>query len=154
MWTCPSDYERVLSGERYTEVKRIKPQNDGHRALLEEAEKDEEIYAKHLKCFVTCNSRGTNEYRYRWALAYCCDILFNRYITGFFMDENEERREAGLPEIILDEETFSLSCFIQWLCRSRVRDGKPVIVYIPSKRIRELFLRWLEQDEQPLGLVS
>lgn len=104
MWTCPRDYERVLSGERYTEAKRITPQNEGHRALLEEARRDEEAYGEHLKCFVPCNSRGTNKYRYRWAAAYCCDVHFNRYITAFFMDENEERREAGLPEIILDED--------------------------------------------------
>jgi hypothetical protein len=33
---------------------------------------------------------------------------------------------------------------LQWLWRSRVRNGEPVTVFIPSARMRGLLQRWLD----------
>lgn len=149
MWTCPKDFEKRFEGSRYTSAKKIEPQSEDHAAFLDELKRElgEEDFIEQLSCFVPCNSRGTNRYRYRWALAYLCDIHYNGMLNGYFLDGNEQRRQMGLPEIELDEDLFSLSCFIQWMFRSRIRDGKPIVVYIPSKRIRELFLNWLYDGE-------
>lgn len=147
MWTCPSKYEEIMAGERYTGTKKIVPQCVEHETLLKKAKKDSDDFSKHLKCFIPCNSKGTNDFRFRWALAYLCDISYNSMTSGFFLDRNEERRSKGLSEITLDNDLLALSCLIQWMFRSRIRDGKPIHIYIPSKRVRGLFLDWLYEGE-------
>ena len=46
----------------------------------------------------------------------------------------------------MDDEQFALSEFLQWLWRSRIRDGLPIKVCILPKRMRKLFQDWLELD--------
>lgn len=41
------------------------------------------------------------------------------------------------------EDDYALSEMIQWVWRSAIRDGKEIWVYIPSRRMRELFQNWL-----------
>lgn len=137
MWTCPVDYEPKLRGAGYTRRRNLTKEE---RSMPEQQRKELD---KQLTCFVPCNSRATNIYRDRWALAYCCDMHMNPMIRGFFTDYNEERRRQGLDPIIPDDRKYALSCFIQWMCRSRIRDGLPVSIYIPSKRMRELLLEWM-----------
>ena len=45
-----------------------------------------------------------------------------------------------------DEGLFSLSEMVQWVWRSRIREGKPITLYVPSERMRGLFLDWLHAD--------
>lgn len=85
------------------------------------------------KSFETCNCRATNKYRERDTIAY----LINRYnspaIINFFKDRGAE----------VDEDAFALSELLQFIWRSCIRDGKPINVYIPSKRMRNLLKVWL-----------
>ena len=85
------------------------------------------------KSFETCNCRATNKYRERDTVAY----LINRYnspaIINFFKDRGAE----------VDEDAFALSELLQFIWRSCIRDGKPINVYIPSKRMRNLLKAWL-----------
>lgn len=85
------------------------------------------------KSFETCNCRATNKYRERDTIAY----LINRYnspaIINFFKDRGAE----------VDEDAFALSELLQFIWRSCIRDGKPINVYIPSKRMRNLLKAWL-----------
>lgn len=85
------------------------------------------------KSFETCNCRATNKYRDRDTIAY----LINRYnspaIINFFKDRGAE----------VDEDAFALSELLQFIWRSCIRDGKPINVYIPSKRMRNLLKAWL-----------
>ena len=87
------------------------------------------------KSFETCNCRATNKYRDRDTVAY----LINRYnspaIINFFKDRGAE----------VDEDAFALSELLQFIWRSCIRDGKPINVYIPSKRMRTLLKGWLKQ---------
>ena len=32
---------------------------------------------------------------------------------------------------------------VQWIYRSQIRNGKPITVYVPSRRMRELLIDWL-----------
>lgn len=137
MWTCPKEYMPKLQGRGYTCSRNLTKEE---RSLPEQQRKELE---KQLTCFVSSNSRATNIYRSRWALAYCYDMWMNQMIRGFFTDYNEERRSHGLAEIIPDDKQYALSCLIQWMCRSRIRDGLPISIYIPSKRMRELLLDWM-----------
>lgn len=45
----------------------------------------------------------------------------------------------------VDEDAYALSEMLQWIWRSSIRDGKPINIYIPSKRMRTLLMNWLEQ---------
>ena len=85
------------------------------------------------KSFESCNCRATNNYRDRDTVAY----LINRYnspvIINFFKDRGAE----------IDEDAFALSEMLQFIWRTAIRDGKPINVYIPSKRMRNLLKAWL-----------
>lgn len=83
--------------------------------------------------FCPCNARATNEYRLRDNLAYLVNVYDHPYIVRWFAGQG----------IQLDQDAFALSQLMQWLWRSAIRDGKPVRVYIPSRRMRELLLAWL-----------
>ncbi len=44
------------------------------------------------------------------------------------------------------ENMYALSELIQWIWRSRIRDGQPINLYIPSKRMRTLLKDYLESE--------
>lgn len=139
MWTCYGDYESKVKGQGYTMVRSM---TEKEKRLP--TSKREEL-EKLLSCFVPCNAKATNIYRDRWALAYCVNMYFNPMIRRFFTDGNEGRENNGLPGIYPDEELFALSCLIQWIFRSRIRDGKKIEVYIPNRRMRDLLVAWLDE---------
>jgi len=39
-----------------------------------------------------------------------------------------------------------LSELIQWVWRSAIRDGNSINIYIPSSRMRNLFIEWLNNE--------
>lgn len=87
----------------------------------------------YTKGFLACNARATNEYRDRDCLAYCINVFYNPLLKNYF-------QEKGVK---VHEEEYALSEMIQWIWRSAIRDGKEIWVYIPSRRMRELFQNWL-----------
>lgn len=137
MWTCFGEYENKIKGQGYTRIRGLTEQEKKFSK-----EKKENI-EKELSCFVPCNAKATNIYRKRWALAYCVNMYFNPMIRRFFTDSNDERVKNGLHEILPNEDLYALSCLIQWIFRSRIRDGKPIEIYIPNKRMRGLLLDWI-----------
>ena len=44
----------------------------------------------------------------------------------------------------INEDKLVLSEMLQWIWRSRIRDNKEIVVYIPSKRMRNLLKGWIE----------
>lgn len=44
------------------------------------------------------------------------------------------------------EEQFALSEMIQFIWRSAIRDNKPIKLYIPSVRMRNLLEKWIEEQ--------
>ncbi|MBD2746167.1 hypothetical protein IC232_05570 [Microvirga sp. BT688] len=67
------------------------------------------------------------------SLAYLCNVFHNPLIKGYFEDRG----------ITVYEELHALSEMIQWVWRSQIRDSKPIKAFIPSERMRSLFIRWL-----------
>ena len=51
--------------------------------------------------------------------------------------------------IEFDEDGYALSEMIQWIWRSAIREGKPIQLYIPSKRMRNLLIQWLDEVSIP-----
>lgn len=86
--------------------------------------------------FVSYNCRSTNEYVDRYNLAYCVNVYLHPGITQFFLQRN----------ISINEELYGLSEMIQWIWRSRIRKGESVNIYIPSMRMKNLLIDWLEMN--------
>ena len=81
--------------------------------------------------------RASNEYRERTAVAYLVNKYFNPVIKNFFISKG----------IQVDEDGYALSEMLQFLWRSGIRDGKRITVYIPSKRMRNLLKKWIEEQK-------
>ena len=88
----------------------------------------------YTKGYISCNARATNDFKDRTNCAYLINRFYNPMINRFFIDKN----------IIIDEDTWALSELIQWLFRSGIRDDKEINLYIPSRRMRELLISWLD----------
>ncbi|MGF9906129.1 hypothetical protein [Brevibacillus porteri] len=89
------------------------------------------------KCFIPMTSRATNLYKEKFHLAY----LVNRYMNPI---EKKFFEQYGVK---VDEDAWALSELIQWVWRSRIREGQSITIYIPSKRMRDLFIRYLTSDD-------
>lgn len=85
--------------------------------------------------FVSCNARGTNEFKNKKSLA---------YLINFFMSP-DIKQFVEHYHIEFDDNLFSLSALLQWIWRSQIRDGNPIDLYIPSERMRELLKIWIAE---------
>lgn len=137
MWTAPKEYVGNLKGKGYTSIRALTREE---RTLPPERLNKLEMS---LSCFVVQNARATNDYGKRWVLAYCVNKYYNRLTKGFFEDRNAERIDNGYLPLHLDEDKYALASLIQWVFRSRIRNGQPIWVYVPSSRMRELLKAWL-----------
>ena len=77
----------------------------------------------------------TNAYRECSHLAYAVNIFANVNTQIYFA-------ERGYT---IDNDKLATSEMIQWLWRSRLRDGKEVWLYLPSSRMRRLLYKWVEE---------
>lgn len=84
--------------------------------------------------FISINARATNDFRHKKSMAY----LGNRYFTP------QERNFFNNRGIQLDEDKWALSELIQWVWRGCIRDNKPMNLFIPSLRMRNLLKDWLD----------
>lgn len=91
-----------------------------------------------VKGFAPINSRATNEYGNKTAIAYIGNRFFKPTIKNFFTFNN-------IPVNNEFEDKFALSEMVQFIFRSAIRNHQPIDVYIPSKRMRELFIAWLKK---------
>ncbi|TWE08760.1 hypothetical protein FB550_101788 [Neobacillus bataviensis] len=89
-------------------------------------------------CFIPFNLRATNKYRHKDVLAFCLNRYMNPIEKHFFDQQN----------VKVDEELLALSDLLQWIFRSAVREGQPVHIYIPSRRMRDLLKKWLNNELQ------
>ena len=87
------------------------------------------------KGFVECTARGTNDYKHKTNLAYLINRFNQPMIEQFFVAHG----------VAIDEDTWALSELIQWTFRSAIRENKPINIYIPSQRMRDLFIDWLKK---------
>lgn len=90
----------------------------------------------YTKGFVPCNARATNEYKNKQSLAYTVNRFMNPYEYKFFKSKGTE----------VNQDMFALSELIQWIWRSRIREGESINLYIPSKRMRTILIDYLESE--------
>lgn len=85
---------------------------------------------------VVHNARAINDYRTRSSLAYMVNRYVHPSLTQYFSNRG----------IKIDQDRFALSELIQWVWRSRIRDGQAIKLYIPSVRMRQLLNAWMDTD--------
>jgi len=96
------------------------------------------INSKH---WVALNSRATNKYGDKTALAYMINRYMNPFYDAFFSFRN----------VTLDQDGFALSELVQWIFRSAIRNDEEIILYIPSWRMRSLLKAYL--NNEPLDSI-
>ena len=140
MWTCMGEYESKLKGKGYTTQRNLTADEKELPAYELKKLKAE------LNCFVPCNARATNDYKERWALAYCVNMYFNPMMRGFFEGYRREFNGNDNGIVKPNDELFAVSCMVQWIFRSRIREGRHIYIYVPNKRMRELLIAWLNDE--------
>ena len=88
---------------------------------------------RYTKGFVPLNMRATNDYINCRSVAYLVNRYLNPMIKNFFIENN----------VVVDEDKYALSELLQFIFRSRIRQGEKITLYLPSKRMRNLLLDWL-----------
>jgi hypothetical protein len=87
-------------------------------------------------CWLATQTRATNDYAHKSVLVHCYDryplVSVDSYLSDY-----------GCP---VDRQVFALSELLQWIWRSRIRNGSDITVSITSKRMYNLFKGWLEAD--------
>lgn len=89
------------------------------------------------KAFVPVNLRATNKYSDRRCGAY----LVNRYINPIL--KSFIKNKGGT----INEDVYALSEMLQWIWRLRIRNGEVIDLFIPSKRMRNLLIMWLNGEK-------
>ena len=88
------------------------------------------------KNYIPFNCRATNIYRDKVNLAYLINVFCEPDILQYFDSYN----------VTLNQDLYAVSTLIQWICRSAVRDNKPVNLYLPSDRMRELLEKFFNYE--------
>jgi hypothetical protein len=87
----------------------------------------------YAKSFLSHTIRATNAYKDRVSVAYTINKYFDPRIKNFFISKG----------ITVNEDMYALSELLQFLFRSAIREGNPIDLYIPSKRMRTLLINWM-----------
>ena len=69
-------------------------------------------------------------------------------VVLLFIDDDAEIVRLKLDLIQLRIQLLALSEMLQWVWRSAIRDDKPINLYIPSRRMRELLIDWINTTNQ------
>lgn len=88
--------------------------------------------------FIPVNERATNKYSDKETLIYLANRFLNPDIKEFF-------RQGGIK---VDEEQWALAELIQWVWRGRIRKNESMNLFIPSKRMRNLLMDWVDEQTQ------
>jgi len=86
--------------------------------------------------FIPLNTKATNEFRDKDVLIY----NLNRFMDVPLKSYLESRG------VKVNEDLWALNELLQWIFRSAIRDGKPIRIYLPSRRMRELLKEWLKEN--------
>lgn len=87
---------------------------------------------------VVFTQKSSNEYRDRFVLVYPVNLFANRHIRNYYAEQGCN----------YSDDHYALSTMVQWIWRSAIRDGKEIYIYIPSKRMRDLLINWIEEVSQ------
>ena len=95
------------------------------------------VQSRYSKSWLAFSTKATNNYIKCRDVAYLCNNYPNVMLVNIVSKRQEE---------VFDKDLWALSTMLQFIFRSRLRKGEEINLYIPSKRMRELFLKWLNGD--------
>lgn len=84
--------------------------------------------------FLAVNARATNEHSHKETMIYFANRYLPVNIHQFFSDKS----------IPVDQEQWALGELLQWIWRGCIRKDEPMNLFIPSKRMRNLLKKWLD----------
>lgn len=87
--------------------------------------------------YLPSNMRASNNYGDRTVVAYLVNKYFNPLVKMFFARHGVE----------VYEDDYAVSEMLQFIWRSAIRNGQHITVYIPSRRMRELLVNWINNQE-------
>lgn len=90
----------------------------------------------YTKGFIEITARATNAYSHKKNLAYVYDRFMNPIIYNFFVSKGVEP----------NQDLYAVSEIVQWVFRSAVRKNENINLYMPSKRMRNLFIKWISGE--------
>lgn len=90
----------------------------------------------YTKGYESLNARASNKHKERISVAYLVNRYMNVGVKNFFLTHGIE----------VDEEAYATSEMLQFIWRSAIREGKPIEIYIPSTRMRNLLYRWISEN--------
>ena len=79
-------------------------------------------------------TRGTNNYSHCSHAIYLYEQNVNPILLNWLNANNKQFKTE-----------FALTEMIQWIWRTRIRNGEPVDVYMPSGRMREIIADWISE---------
>ena len=124
IWTTRKADKTLLQGKGYTSTENGKDAEGKSNGTTERYG-----YLEHT-------AKAINEYDHIRGLMYWVNKYPSRRLTRFIKKQGGE----------LNEDLYALSSMIQWIWRSRIRKGEPIIILIPSNRMRNLLIRWLNGE--------
>jgi len=77
-------------------------------------------------------TRGTNDYSHCSTLIYLYDQHPHPHLINWLQTGHKSFSDK-----------YALTELIQWIWRSRVRNGQPITIYMPSERMRRILDEWL-----------
>lgn len=92
----------------------------------------------YAKGFLSSNARAINKFSDRHFIMYCVNKFLNPYTKKYFSNR----------ECPVNEENYAVSEMLQFIYRSAVRKGEDIYCYIPSKRMRELLIKFIDEHTQ------
>lgn len=86
-------------------------------------------------CWIPLNSRATNKYGDR--------TIFSWLVELYQPPPKKKYFEKFGNGVVMDEKAICLSTIIQAVFRTAIRNGREIFIYMPSKRSREMFAKWV-----------
>lgn len=91
-------------------------------------------YSRFNTSFLSCNSKSTNDYGDRHVVAYLINLFQKPAHSYYFKSHGIKTVSTG----------FALTEMLQFIWRSAIRNGEKIKLYIPSKRMRNLLIAWID----------
>lgn len=137
-WTVWKEFKSKCEGQGYTKTRNPYQENDKAktRKIPPPKDKDGRIIEGLAYGFIAANAKGSNNWMNVKSMAYLCNTFYHTMIRQYFVEK----------QIPVYDELYALSEMIQWIWRSRIRNGEPIHLYIPSERMRNLFKMWLDSN--------
>lgn len=84
---------------------------------------------------VSFSQKASNDFRNRSVLAYPVNLFANVHVVNFYRDRGQQ----------FDNDRYALSIMVQWIWRSAIRNGREIMLYVPSRRMRNLLTDWMKE---------